>query len=325
VGTSSALAINNAGEIIVDSGGATLLRAPDGTYTTPVPPPGYTGVGLRQLNDLGATAAIVSIGATQRAAIRAADGGYVIPFTTSPSNGIDVNNAGELIATVTLNGPAFLYRPSDGVTFIPPPPGATRPELVSINNGGVVAGNVGVNNVYRGFTYTAAAGSVLLPTVDDLPAILTDINDSGTMVGTVGGLGSAIRPYRWNPDGSLEDLGGPGGLTVPQAINNRGDVVGSLIGTALLWSSDYGAAVDLNTFLTPEELVHWRLWLAYDINDARQIVGYARYDPDGAAGPQQPYNRAFLLNLDVPEPAAGAQLLLGILLLRRSSASRRVS
>jgi hypothetical protein len=74
----------------------------------------------------------------------------------------------------------------------------------------------------------------LLPLPEDSTSAATGINDRGQAVGISGACGIAVggvsarRAVRWEPDGSITDLGtlGGEGWNTPMAINAWGDVVG---------------------------------------------------------------------------------------------------
>jgi hypothetical protein len=203
--------------------------------------------------------------------------------------------------------------------------------LVGINNGETIIGSTSVpppvpqpgTGISRGFRHNSAGGSVLLPTTGSDPTEAADINDAGVIVGTVGGLGSDIRPAKWLADNTLVELvpPRPSGIVVAQGINSLGDIVGHgpIAGfRAILWSDDFGS-VDLNELLSPDQRSHWLLRLAFDINDNRQVIGSGHFDPDGPGGPALPENRLFLLNLPpIPEPMLGLFMLPALALRRRA-------
>jgi hypothetical protein len=188
----------------------------------------------------------------------------------------------------------------------------------------LIAGNAAVphaggNSYGRGFTWSADTGSVLLPTLNGEGSGTVDVNNAGFIAGYIGGGGASVKAARWNPDGSFNILYAPVGFALTTAINSSNEIVGTAMlngPQAVMWSGD-GEFTSLNSLLTQEQLVHWNLVQAFDINDHGQIVGYGRYDPDGAAGPLRDWNEAFLLNRRPnPEPNCCAVLFLACAMVR---------
>jgi len=145
-----------------------------------------------------------------------------------------------------------------------------------------------------------------------------DINNLGQVVGNFGS--GDYNAFVWDLAGGTHSLGPPpSGQTasLARAINDQGEAVGYCWGNAptvaFVWKQGVGM-VDLNTMIG-KETANWSLYLAFDINNNGQIVGYGTYK--GA-------NRGFLLTPEVvPEPsgllAFGCGLLgtSGILFRRR--------
>jgi uncharacterized membrane protein len=102
----------------------------------------------------------------------------------------------------------------------------------------------GVTRQYvEAWVWTDGVGYRMLPHLsDDLRATTAvAVNDEGWVVGSslVDGVQHAVR---WSPEGEIEDLGmlpGKAGATA-QAINARGDVVGSSGDDAFLWTAEGG-------------------------------------------------------------------------------------
>ena len=330
-------ALNDAGTVVLRSSSQNWIRHPNGTYEPVVPPPGFTSTFLGRINESGSVVGSATIGqTTARAVIRRANGTYVFPVSGNDTLAIGINDAGTVVGTDRTVVPwrQFVWREGGGVTFVPQPPGAQQNAvsyLVGINNGETIIGSTSVpppvpqpgTGISRGFRHTSAGGSVLLPTTGSDPTEAADINDAGVIVGTVGGLGSDIRPAKWLADNTLVELvpPRPSGIVVAQGINSLGDIVGHgpIAGfRAILWSDDFGS-VDLNELLSPDQRSHWLLRLAFDINDNRQVIGSGHFDPDGPGGPALPENRLFLLNLPpIPEPMLGLFMLPALALRRRA-------
>jgi uncharacterized membrane protein len=143
----------------------------------------------------------------------------------------------------------------------------------------------------------------LSPYPGDPDSAATAINDWGKSVGISGKCGVAIGAYSaihailWD-NGQPTDLGNLGGhgWNTPQAINNRGVVVGFANGSndvvngqlqfrwqAFIWKKEQGSMVSLGALPgvngKPDAMSQ-----ATDVNDEDQIVGvsYADYEFDGA-------------------------------------------
>jgi hypothetical protein len=113
------------------------------------------------------------------------------------------------------------------------------------------------------------------------------------------------RAVRWSADGStITDMGS--GRAV--AINNAGDIVGSLNGQATLWPADGSLPVPLSSMIDPGG----GLWIGSvtDISDTRILVGTGLIDPDGA-GPMGSVRGGFRLT-PVPEPGGLGLASLGV-------------
>ena len=313
-------------------GSRVWLLGEDGVFVAPDVPPGYGSSTLLGINHQGYGTGSVYDGSVGTPAVRSPDGSWLTPMPGVSGTAHGVSNAGAVVGFTTMWGPnaAFLHDPGSGATLIPMPPGASaRPAGVGITGHGVVFGTAYVpNGPWTGrshaFRYTPESGAVLLDTPPGQASEVAAANDSGVIVGVVGGLGHNIQPVKWLADGTAEELTGiAAGFVTAQGINNRGDVVGmgfSAGARAVLWSDDYGA-IDLNTLLTAQQRVHWELRFAFDINDHRQIVGTALYYPDGPTGPAPRVNELYMLTLPhMPEPASASMLLLGFTILLRRRA-----
>jgi probable HAF family extracellular repeat protein len=161
--------------------------------------------------------------------------------------------------------------------------GGTESFAYGINNQGQIVGDSWVTNgglsdtafVYSNGTMTA------LGNLGGWRAIqVLAINDHGQIVGYAGDVNtggpSVTRGFLYS-GGTMTDLGDLGGLltnVTPAAINNQGQVVGTVSGytgpvRAFLYSG--GAIKDLNTLIDPS--AGWTLFHANGINDRGQIVG----------------------------------------------------
>ena len=186
-----------------------------------------------------------------------------------------------------------------------------------INDAGEV---VGAAEIAGGFPYLHAF-LYTNGTMTDLGTLGGDesqangINNAGQIAGWANPSG-AIYPHAFlYGNGTMTDLGTLGGLTSQaNGLNAAGEVVGN--STYNLTASEHaffyadGTMYDLNTLAaaylsngsTPGFV---SLDSATAINNLGQIIGQGTYR-DGSG---TDYNRAFLLTVEVPEPAAGAAIL----------------
>jgi probable HAF family extracellular repeat protein len=251
-----------------------------------------------------------------------------------------INSMGQVAGDGGLQASAFLWTPDapNGSTGEMVDLGHIQGQRTSTYASGINARGQVVGTSYgttigpRPFLWTPAtpngdSGSMV--DLGDLPDGLGsgsahDINAMGQVVGQAVVMGPADvnrRAFLWTPDtpngssGAMVDLGALPDTTWTQAfgINSHGQVVGSSSNVpisdeshAFLWTPDVsngatGKMVDLKALLAPEVADDWIFYYATAINDAGQIVGYGKFDPDGAGG-SQGVTRAFLLT-PVPEPA----------------------
>ena len=154
------------------------------------------------------------------------------------------------------------------------------------------------------------------------------INDSGVIVGETF-VGGALVSVYWDGSDRAIELPTIGEGARARGVNNVGQAVGQAVGVesalfgevAMLWDLKTGSYVNLNTFLSAEDVAAgWSLLQAYDINDAGDIVGHAFNRKSGNFRP-------FALMAAVPEPSAWLMSLLGLAALlaaRRTKVSRVV-
>jgi probable HAF family extracellular repeat protein len=185
----------------------------------------------------------------------------------------------------------------------------------AINESGQVVGTSGGINQSTYGAMWFGGGVTALPGLGGAVAV----NNSGHVAGLVLA-GGVVHAAVW--DGvTTADLGAVGGVLATSYatdINNLGQVVGwsDIDGyhhRATLW--DGAGAIDLNSFLTPEEIsAGWVLREANGINDSGWIVG-------NALNSITTETHAFLMKstTSVPEPKSYALLLLALGLLGLSS------
>lgn len=134
-----------------------------------------------------------------------------------------------------------------------------------------------------------------LGTLGGNSSVANDINDLGEVVGTSKTSEGIRHVFLWTPEGGMQDLTPAAPDSRAFAINNAGQIVGSL-GAALapfVWTRTKGIQFlnELVVNLPPNVALH----SAYDLNNRGQIVGVGT---DGGSPPQA---RAFLLT-PIPEP-----------------------
>lgn len=322
-------ALNNAGQVAgrVDPWPSFALYnslGPNAGTMERVDGPGGTILGL---NDQGAIVAHGGIGiyTVGREGVR------VLTPRTNTGYMAAINNDGLVAALGSTGGGVSLYE--DGREQpLPLPPGAAWGSAQAINAAGVVVGTAYVEggpHVFDGGPRAVVwdgGQAQVLPLPEGASGWGTDINDSGTVVGTYH-LPSGSRAFSYR-DGVLLELDSIGGSRqVAAAINDAGDIVGQATCTdADFWDlSSYraflhtnGRVLDLNT-LIPEDL-DLVLVSALDINNLGQILATGRdsrtylLTPPGLGG-----------EVAVPEPSVLTLMVtaIGAVALKRIHRRRR--
>ncbi len=212
--------------------------------------------------------------------------------TAVSSRAFDINDAGQFVGFMrsASAGQEAYIRTGGTTTALGFLPGVTVNDSVAlgVNSLGDVAG-YSINSsglreavVWSGSSVTGL-GSLSSPTRSEA----FDLNNSGQVVGASTNAAGIIEAFLWE-SGVMTALGEGKGSSAA-AINDSGQIVGAIGGTAVLW--DGGTIIDLNTLLPPGS--GWRLQRAHDINNAGEIVGNGIFDHRA---------RAFLLRLAPNEP-----------------------
>lgn len=317
-----AYAINNAGQVVGESGAGSAFSWSGGVLTDL----GVAGASIaRAVSGNGLVAGSTFSGDTSRAFLHNGSGATILgTLGGANSFGLGVNASGQVVGQA--NNAAGEFR---GFIYS----GGAMRDIGTL--GGDFALAAGINN----------AGQVVGEStidVDLIPTAHAFIYENGAMrdLGTLGGrLSSAaaisesghVTGYSYTDasvehaflyvDGLMLDLGTlGGGRSFGYGVNALGQVVGSsgLEGDfdtrAFLYSG--GAMTDLNALIDPSS--GWVLYEARGINDLGQIAAF------GCMGDNC---QAVLLDVvpQVPEPASITLLLagLGLLALRRASAASR--
>lgn len=144
-----------------------------------------------------------------------------------------------------------------------------------LNDMGVIVGQFAdAQSRYRGFTWTVKDGVRVLP-----GAFTSDahgINNRGQVVGYMQDVPLQAHAWRWNPDGTMMNLGPRGArIATARAINSSGEVVGDGEVTrynnhAVFWDADGKETVLGNFGGTYSAAQH--------INEAGQLLGYYSRD-----------------------------------------------
>jgi probable HAF family extracellular repeat protein len=192
----------------------------------------------------------------------------------------DINDHGEVVGTVDIQGLDGYFRSAQDLIVLPPPGSRGWNQASAVNNHSVVVGerSIGDNLApLNGYMWSQETGFTDLGLLGGPNTGATDINDDGVIIGWIGHGQSDALGFVWD-DGAVTELGPiPGGMTsYPVAINSDGVVVGSGRipwkggsghARAFLWSQGQMRFLDT---LPGFEYGH-----AYDVNDVGFVVGVA--------------------------------------------------
>jgi probable HAF family extracellular repeat protein len=248
----------------------------------------------------------------------------------SGSNGLGINDAGQVVGWSTTPGNPFTNVPTiwNGVTPTQLPSlGTLEGQASAINNNGQATGysNIGTlsDASIRAMLWQGNSVTDLGTLNGSNNSIGRSINDAGQVVGssTVGPTGSD-HAFLWS-NGVMIDLGTLGGVDAFSSasdINHSGQIVGGSTftpddeGVAVIW--DNGQICDLNSFLDASLVQEgWVLAGANAINDSGQILAFMVNTQLGGG-------RNALLT-PVPEPETYAMLVAGLGLLGLTASKRK--
>jgi PEP-CTERM motif len=239
-----------------------------------------------------------------------------IGISTQPAAAYGVNNSGQIVGVSTIGSNlsgAGTYATfwSGGVIST----STFESSAVAINNSGIAVGN-GPGGA--GF-WTSPSDFTVLPgifyTFQNSGWGLA-VSSSGTFAGTTyEGAASWESPSQqfavfWK-DGTEYRLPELGRWPVARGINNEGMVVGTFHvesgePTAVLWDTKAGLSLDLNIYLSQQQISEgWHLYDAVAINDRGDILANAYNSSMYSSAP-------FLLTAPIPEPETYALMLAGL-------------
>jgi probable HAF family extracellular repeat protein len=204
---------------------------------------------------------------------------------TSQSYVTDINDLGVAVGGSHIAGNsairAFVWR--DGkMSELPVSSGNGSSAASAINNRGQIVGSASsvYGGPYHAFVYTDGV-TVDIGTMGGPVSTANGINDLGDVVGVSALPDNTYHAFIYShSDSTLQDLGPVPWMSSVAAINNRRQIVGSILTTsgethAVLWES--GRTIDLNDYLPPNS--RWTvLTAANGINNVGQIAGQGIID-----------------------------------------------
>ena len=170
--------------------------------------------------------------------------------------------------------------------------GGTWAHAKAINDRGVVVGSAAnAAGQVRGFIHERGRMRAI-GTFGGPNSAAHDVNERGVVVGSAGNASNGVEAFIHDgvmrplfPAKSVYDV------SEAIAINNRGQVVGTINDEGFLWES--GRVTMLRDLLTAEQRATWGVLTPTDINDSGAIVGIAStYGINGIPGG---YRRGFVL------------------------------
>ena len=176
-----------------------------------------------------------------------------------------------------LDTDAFILTSGGGAELLVPSLDGSH--AYDINEVGQVTGAMIVDNAYHAYRFTPDTGIEDLGAISDFPFTFgKTINISGQVAGMLtSATGNSQRVFRFTDGAGMVDLGGVGESNEVWGMNARGDFVGRGLPTAGLERAflytDEGGLQDFSLLIDPA--LGLRMFYAYDINDAGQIVGLA--------------------------------------------------
>ena len=205
-----------------------------------------------------------------------------------------VNSGGQVIGFSSAPHDAtrgFSWTAASGMVDLTFP--GTASSAAALNDSGQVVGSWYALpfDRYHAFSWTEAGGLLDLGTLDRTDATASDVNARGRIVGSAGdafpssGLGRPHLGFFWAPESGMVDVGGLGGASHADAVNDDDLVVGDSISArdgrshAFAWTPAIGMR-DLGTAGQVETG-------AWKVNERGEIMGYSIVNVNTPLGTEQ--------------------------------------
>jgi probable HAF family extracellular repeat protein len=171
---------------------------------------------------------------------------------------------------------AFLWSAAEGIRDLGTLPGDDYSKANGVNSRGQVVGMSTSLGSYHAFIWSADKGMRDLGSLGGHLSVATGINEAGQVVGW-SAAPRVTHAFIWTEAEGMKDIGALGTISMAWAINNHGQVVGtmytplSLKGSAFVWTKERGmrALTDLGGDAS----------YAFAINDAGVIGGASNVKP----------------------------------------------
>jgi len=231
-------------------------------------------------------------------------------FAVRGTEGLGINNAGQIVGDFTKNNIAHGFLRDPGGTFTTiDVPGHTHTAISGINDAGVMVGvydDTSAVSAFHGFVRDA--GGIF--TLFDFPGATTTsadaINNASQIVGVYNTMGGTnpFHAFRRDPNGTFTSLDVAGASeTVAAGINDAGDIVGDFTDAS---GNTHGFLRGADGTFFPFDVPGATFTAAIEINNAGQITGQFCDSPDSCHG---------FLAIPVPEPAPLALVTVGVAVL----------